>query len=295
VVVDIDCLTDGDPDNNFTERVATFNPGGALNGAENLAVAGATVYVCCDKGLAVVDIDDPLEPKLLTVVPMNRPTSVAVQFRYAFVTDADGLKVVDVTSPAKAAPVGETYAIADARNVYVARDYAYVAAGRQGVVFVDVNTPTALKAVVDPQTGQTLAPFTADGRLQDVNMVRIGMVNDSVYALVADGRTGLHVLQVVTPMDVGRSAYGFSPSPRPTWISNYPAEGARAIARGLDRDRAADESGNQVSVFGRIGGRPFNLEEQRRFYVKDGEVWKVSDEVPADFTKKLIEQRQQDK
>ncbi|MEC8650965.1 MAG: hypothetical protein VXY92_00260 [Planctomycetota bacterium] len=292
VLVDIDCLTDGDPDNNFTERALAFNPGGVLNGAENLAVAGTTVYVCCEKGLAVVDIDDPLAPKLLTVVPMNRPTSVAVQFRYAFVTDAEGLKVVDVTFPAKAAPAGSVYPIADARNVYVARDYAYVAAGAQGVVFVDVSVPTALKPVVDPQTGEQLAPFQAAGRLTDVNRVRIGMVNDSVYALVADGQTGLHVLQVVTPMDGGRSAYGFSPAPRPTWIANYPAAGARAIARGLDRDRAADESGNQVSVFGRIGGRPFTLEEQRRFYVRpSGELYTVSDDVPDGWQPKPVKQK----
>jgi hypothetical protein len=289
VVVDIDCLTDGDPDNNFTRRVATFNPGGALDGAENLTVAGTTIYVCCDKGLAVVDIDDPLAPKLLTTVPMNKPTSVAVQFRYAFVTDADGLKAVDVTFPAKAVQAGNTFPIADARNVYVAREYAYVAGGQDGVVFVDVTVPTSMKAVVDPQTRQSLAPFTADGRLQDVNMVRIGMVNDSVYAMVADGQTGLHVLQVVTPMDGGRSAYGFSPSPRPTWIANYPAKGARAIARGLERDRAADESGNQVSVFGRIGGRPFTLEEQRRFYMRDGKLYTVSDEVPAGWQAPAVE------
>ena len=107
--------------------------------------------------------------------------------------------------------------------------------------------------------------------------------------MVADGQTGLHVLQVVTPMDGGRSAYGFSPSPRPTWIANYPAKGARAIARGLERDRAADESGNQVSVFGRIGGRPFTLEEQRRFYMRDGKLYTVSDEVPAGWQAPAVE------
>jgi len=295
VVIDIDCLTDGDPDNNFTERAATYNPGGALAGAENLTVAGTTVYICCNKGLAVVDIADPLAPNLVEIVELNQPTSVAVQFRYAFVTDADGLTVVDVTVPSKAKKVGETYPIADARNVYVARDYAYVAAGAEGVVFVDISVPDKPRAVIDPQeemanpgAARPLPPFNAGGRLQDVNMVRIGMVNDSVYALVADGQTGLHVLQIVTPMDGGRSAYGFSPSPRPSWIANYPAKGARAIARGLDRDRAADESGNQVSVFGRIGGRPFTLEEQRAFYMKaNGDLYTVSDEVDEEALKQL--------
>lgn len=279
VLIDIDCLTDGNPDNNFTKRALTFNPNGALDGAENLAIAGMTVYVCCDAGLVAIDIEDPLEPRIISTVAMRKPTSVAVQFRYAFVTDADGLKVVDVTEPAKMTQEGAVVALADARSVYVARQYAYVAAGKQGVAIVDVTVPTNAR-LIDNQ----FAPggmFNADGRLGDTSQVKVGMVNDSVYGLVADAKTGLHVLQLVTPEDGGRSAYGFSPEPRPNWIASRATRGAQAIAKGLDRDRAADESGNQVSVFGRIGGRPFTLEEQRRFYMRDGKVFTVKDDVPA--------------
>jgi hypothetical protein len=50
------------------------------------------------------------------------------------------------------------------------------------------------------------------------------------------------------------------------------------VSEGLDRDRAVDEAGNQLSVFGRRGARPFTLEEQRRLYLRDGEVWTVSNE-----------------
>ena len=56
---------------------------------------------------------------------------------------------------------------------------------------------------------------------------------------------------------------------------------ARAVSEGLDRDRAVDESGNQMAVFGRIGGRPMNREEMRRLYLKDGEPWFVDDEEGA--------------
>jgi hypothetical protein len=39
-----------------------------------------------------------------------------------------------------------------------------------------------------------------------------------------------------------------------------------------------DESGNQIAVFGRIGSRPFNLEEMRKLYLdKAGKPWFVSD------------------
>ena len=54
-----------------------------------------------------------------------------------------------------------------------------------------------------------------------------------------------------------------------------------AVSKGVDRDRAVDESGNQIGVFGRIGARPLNLEEQRKLYLRNGQLWTVSDD-PAD-------------
>ena len=60
----------------------------------------------------------------------------------------------------------------------------------------------------------------------------------------------------------------------------HPWPGRRALT-GLDRDRAVDESGNQVGVFGRLGARPFNGEEMRRLYLRDGKVFTVRDEPPG--------------
>jgi hypothetical protein len=50
------------------------------------------------------------------------------------------------------------------------------------------------------------------------------------------------------------------------------------VGEGLDRDRGVDESGHQMTAFGRIGGRPLNLEEQRRFYVRDGRLYRVDND-----------------
>lgn len=282
VVVDIDCLTDGDPDNNFTKRAATFNPGGVLDGAEHLTVAGTTVYVCCKQGLVAVGIADPLAPLVLGVVPLERPIAVAVQFRYAFVATAKGLEVVDVTQPAAIKPTGVVVPIADARGVTVARTYAYVAAGAQGVAIVDVTAPRAPGAPVF---------WNADGKLVDTRAVRVGMVNDSVYAVVADGRNGMHVCSLVTPEDDRKaSAYGFAPEPRPKWLAGRQTAGtAVAIAKGLDRDRAVDESGHQVSVFGRIGGRPFTLAEMQKLYLQaDGALRQFPDAPPAGWQPKPL-------
>ena len=82
------------------------------------------------------------------------------------------------------------------------------------------------------------------------------MTNASVFAYVADGQNGLRVLQLVSANETP-GAFGFSPRPQPKLIATYHThEPALAISKGLDRDRAVDESGNQVAVFGRRGGRP---------------------------------------
>ncbi|MCA9323405.1 MAG: hypothetical protein KDB53_21905, partial [Planctomycetes bacterium] len=277
ILVDVNCLTDGDPQNNFIERSLTFNPNGLLDGAENLAIAGTTVYVCCDRGIVAVDISDPLAPRVLAEIGapyIVKPTSIAVQFRYAFVTDSEGVKVLDVTLPAQMSAVpGARIPLPDARDIYVAKTYGYVAAGAQGLVILDLERPE------QPRVDQT---WNADGQIDDLNQVKIAMTNDSVYAYLADGWNGLRVAVLVHPGDGPRSPYGWSQRPMPKLIAQRPLGGpALAVSKALDRDRAVDESGHQMTVFGRIGGRPMTLEEMRRLYLKNGKIYSVSNDPPA--------------
>src|SRR5215471_15197569 len=114
--------------------------------------------------------------------------------------------------------------------------------------------------------------YTADGQLNDVQQVKTAMTNASLFAYVADGKNGLRILQLTSPETVPEYA-GFSPRPRPVLIATFKTKGeALAISKGLDRDRAVDESGNQIAVFGRRGARPFNYEEiVRMLKTKDGQ------------------------
>src|SRR5207245_10799543 len=143
-------LLDGNPRNNFLKRAAAFNPGGALTRSVNLAIAGNYAYVLCAKGLVVVDITDPVAPKIAGQVDapaIRDPRAIAVQFRYAFVTDGEGLKVVDVTNPARPRlGPNATIRIDSATGLYVARTYAYVASGPQGLTIVDLEKPEQPRA-----------------------------------------------------------------------------------------------------------------------------------------------------
>ncbi len=91
-----------------------------------------------------------------------------------------------------------------------------------------------------------------------------------MFALVADGKNGFRVVQMISPENVPENA-GFSPKPAPILIATYPVEDAQAIGRGLDRDRVVDETGSQTVVFGRRGSRPFNLDEMLPF-LRHGDV-----------------------
>jgi hypothetical protein len=266
VLVDVTTLTDGNPSNNFLTRALTFNPGGVLEGASAIQVAGRWLYIGTGHGLTVVDIDQPLQPKIVATMPeVKNVTGIGVQFRYAFVSDGKGLEVIDVTDPARPR-LAAAVPIEDARSVYIARTYAYVAAGPQGIVIVDVERPE--KPFIDQV-------FNAGGQLKDTHDVKVGATNATTYAYVADGKYGFKVLQLTSPEWTPTYA-GFSPRSEPRLIAWKKTHGpAMAVSKGLDRDRAVDESGHQVSIFNRIGARPMTLQEMQRLFLRDGKLFTV--------------------
>src|SRR5205085_2396120 len=145
VVSNVATLVDGNPDNNFLKESETvrFNPNGALTGATFVAAAGHRLYVTTPRGLHVIDASDPTHPQIvgeLTNGFLRNPGCIAIQFRYGFITDDDGLKIVDLTEPTR--PVAlprSTLRLHHAGRLYVARTYAYVANGPEGLAIVGVG------------------------------------------------------------------------------------------------------------------------------------------------------------
>lgn len=275
IVVPAATTIDGNPLNNFLRREVTFNPQGILNGARFIGIVGSLAYICCDAGVVIVQLEDPKHPKVVGVLGgdvVKHAKGLFAQFRYAFLLDDEGMKVLDITDPERPRPVA-TLPLAEAHSIYVARTYAYIAAGMQGLVIVDVENPER------PKIDQV---FNAGGCIDDCKDVKLGITYVSEFAYLADGKNGLRVVQLTSPDTPGN--YGFSPRPTPKLVATYklPKGGqALAIAKGVDRDRAVDEAGNQIAVFGRIGARPLNLAEQQKLYMHSGQLWRVSDD-PCD-------------
>ncbi len=272
ILVNVNTLADGDPRNNNLKRAVTWNAGGVLKGARHITLGGYYAYVAADAGLVVVDLNDPLKPRYVTTVPLTDVRASALQFRYLWVTTARGLEVLDVTKMDQPKLVPEaTIPLVDARRVYVARTFAYVAAKKDGLVIVDVK---------NPERPRLYRKFDAGGALNDAEDVIVASTNASLFAYVADGRNGMKVLQLISPASQP-NFYGFSPLPKPELIAwaRTPSP-AVALSKGLDRDRAVDETGGQMAVFGRLGSRPFNRPEMERFFTdRWGRPYRVTDEV----------------
>ena len=106
----------------------------------------------------------------------------------------------------------------------------------------------------------------------------VASTNASLFAYLADGAGGLKVLQLTSP-ESEPNFYGFAPRPKPELIAWYPTRGsALSLSRPLERDRAVDETGGQIAVFGRRGARPLRLDEMQRLYLdRAGNPWYVAD------------------
>ena len=269
IVVNIDTFNDGDPKNNFLKRAVTWNPGNSLAGARHIVLGGYYAYITTDKGLQIVDLSDPLKPKLGAFIKLDDAKASALQFRFLYVTTSKGLQVVDVTNIQQPKLLDAVVPLKDARRVYLARTYAYVAAGEDGLVIVDIekaSQPMLFKV------------FTANGNIKDASDVVVASTNASLFAYVADGKEGLKVIQLTSP-DLQPKYYGFSPEPNPQLIATKKTVSpVRSISKGMDRDRAVDETGNQIAIFGRLGSRPFNISEMNKMYkTPSGNIWTVTD------------------
>ncbi|HYR35390.1 MAG TPA: hypothetical protein VEQ87_13940, partial [Burkholderiales bacterium] len=71
IAVDVNTLQDGEPRNNFLSRALTWDGGGVLRGARHITIGGHYAYVAADAGLVIVDLDQPLAPKVAAVLPIS--------------------------------------------------------------------------------------------------------------------------------------------------------------------------------------------------------------------------------
>ncbi len=162
--------------------------------ATAVAVAGDRAFVGTDHGwLYVVDISAPTLPVTIDSVGTGDPIhGVTVEGNHAFLATVTmppkraggGLYVVDITHPGSLGSVSPLPGVGDSTfAVAISGDRAYVAAGPEGVVVVDIEDP------MDPVLAGS-CPTGGEAR---------GLALAGTWLLVADGAAGLTVLDLENP------------------------------------------------------------------------------------------------
>jgi hypothetical protein len=166
--------------------------------AEGVAVSGNYAYIADgDQGLKVIDVSDPTDPDQVGSLEIpGIAGGVAVSGNDAYVTDGrwsgitndvdDGLRVIDVSTPASPIEVGFFDPPGYTRGVAVSGSYAYVTNGNFGVDdglrVIDVSTPAS---PIEVGFLDTSGPN--------------GVAVSGGYAYVADNGAGLRVIDVSDP------------------------------------------------------------------------------------------------
>ena len=144
ILVPAGTLLDGNPLNNFLGRELTFNPGGILNGARAITIVGTFAYISCDAGLVVVVARRPQAPggdvdrrRAVPEASARDPGPVSLRLRLRRRRDQGPRHHRPGASPARR----RRCRCATPASIYLARTYAYVAAGPEGLVILDIERP----------------------------------------------------------------------------------------------------------------------------------------------------------
>ena len=175
----------------------------------------------------VYDICDPSNPEMLWYIGATTAQSLAIRDTYAYVPANGKLSVWDVSHPNAPVKKGSCQLPTEAQDIAVARDTAYIAAGCDGLVVVDVadpRRPAQLAARDTPDWATSVALsgthcFLADGstlRILDLSQPsapmevavfepEAGMIEDIAilgsYLYATDRYYGLRVIGISDPLN----------------------------------------------------------------------------------------------
>lgn len=179
--------------------------GGPVSAAE---VVGTTAYVGVGLRLVVLDVSDPANPlELGSTAPLpSFVEDIAIQGSLAYVAAGDaGLRVIDVSNPARLQEVGAWDSPGYAESVAISGTLAALADGPYGLQVLDVSDPATPRRLSGAYETQFAFDVLLEGGL----------------AYVAAGGSGLLVVDLrnpALPVEVGQvdtpgNAYGVAGDP----------------------------------------------------------------------------------
>jgi len=158
-----------------------------------IEVIGSLAYLSGNRGLQVVDVSNPRQPKVVFAgADVFEPVAdIAVANGRAYVLHGtQGLQVYDISSPSAPTLSGVVPLVGSATKITVAAGFAYIIGDRTGVQIFSLSNPDSpqLVASVEPEV-QTLAVKVHAGRLHVTNYLglRIYDIADPAQPVVVFG------------------------------------------------------------------------------------------------------------
>ncbi|MBA3532273.1 MAG: hypothetical protein H0T73_10165, partial [Ardenticatenales bacterium] len=245
----------------LSPTLAGMEPVGHIGGpAAPLFVQGTHAFVGMGPRVLVVDISTPSTPTLIGQSPflMTSVEEIFVVDTMAYVIDATGLHLLDVSDLARPAPVG-FYPMA-ATKMAKAGSYLYVGDKEHGIRVLDVSNPTAPTLVVVyepagiptdlvlvgthlyvviPEGLEVVDISTATsprrvGSYMAAGSLQVTQAGNTLYLITQQGEAGtLHVIDIAMPTT-------------PKGLAIYPVGAARGIAAAGPRVYLVESGGVRV-------------------------------------------------
>ncbi|NLP09443.1 T9SS type A sorting domain-containing protein [bacterium] len=149
-----------------------------------------------DSGLCIVNVADPANPAFVAQISTSSYTmGSAVREHILFIAGGDSIRVYDIADISNPQRIGGCRSSGFARQIELAGDYAFVAAGIGGAVIFDISHPHMPQQIGYYHTGD--------------EVYDIAVQNGLIYAL--DRETGLYILRFDPATRVSKEQPGFAP------------------------------------------------------------------------------------
>jgi len=148
----------------------------------DLAVKDNYAFVLEADTMRVVDCSDPTSPTAVARYPQGGKT-IAIEGDYAYIATGTSLAIVSIADPANPSGISSINPATNVYGVAVNGNYAYLACTQDGLKIVDISNPSS--------------PFTEGGLDTPGNAINVAASGS--YVLVADQDGGLRIINPVIP------------------------------------------------------------------------------------------------
>ncbi|MEE9410790.1 MAG: hypothetical protein V3V41_07675 [Candidatus Heimdallarchaeota archaeon] len=167
----------------FINKISTVGEAGEMG--YDVSISGDYAYITSNDGLDIVNIQDPYNPKKITILEISHGAfGVFIKDDFAFIAaGGSGLVIADISDPTNPTILGQSSGHGIANSIYATDEYAFMTCYEDGLKIFDISSLSNPVKIAD---------YFDSGRIDDVILV-----DDVAY--LANTHLGVEVVNITTP------------------------------------------------------------------------------------------------